>query len=398
MYGKGDEVELLIRWAFDIRTFCAENDLRIKPTSGGIAAQLLRHPRFYPDHRRKVPASTNKKAREHLPGNYYELRHDVNKPTNATYLDQETSHHNNALSLTFPHGDFLFAKGFFHSLPDRSWAKRGSVIYKRVMAEHGLLYVNLFVPHPSKKEWRPPYMKRGGFHRCYIFTNELPMIHEIGGYVEYIIAAWTSNTRDSGPNAYARWAKEQLSTALQESTVRVRWLKPTLLSLYGILAARPRPLEFGYKRAVNGEPKNYALGGSMIQVQAKRTRQEFESPTANVIQRGMIEAETRLRSIMLARDLTARGITVLALYADSVFVESGTALPLLPYPWKVQQHVTDLRFFNSTSFTSREVTKLPGIPRADLDRLRRVKAFGAVVADATKRRKLAEFTAPDRQT
>lgn len=238
-------------------------------------------------------------------------------------------------------------------------------------------------------------MKRGGFHRCYIFTNELPMIHEIGGYVEYVIAAWTSSESDTGIRRYAKWSKETLHSS---DPSRMAWVKPTLLAAYGILAARPRPLEFGYKRAVNGEPKNYALGGSMIQVQAKRTRQEFESPTTNVIQRGMIEAETRLRSIMLARDLTARGITVLALYADSVFVESDSALPLLPYPWKVQQHVTDLRFFNSTSFTSREVTKLPGIPRADLDRLRRVKAFGAVVADATKRRKLAEFTAPGRQT
>lgn len=378
--GKGDELQNIMAWAYDVRSFMSENDLAVKPTAGGIAAQLLRDKRFYPDARRKVPRATNARARDLLPGNYYELRLDPNVRVNAAYLDQAMAHHNCAGSIEFPHADRLFGKGFFRTLPDRAWARKGTSIYKRVLQEHGLLYVNLMVPHPGKKEWRPPYMKRGGFHRVFIYTNELPMIEAIGGYVEYVIAAWTSNQTDSGLPKYAQWARQVVQ---HSDSQRKAWIKPALLSTYGVLASRPRPLEFGWKHAEGGERKRYPVGGGMMDVEARATKRDLETPTVNVIQRGMIEAETRLRSIMLARELTATGMNVLAIYADSVFVQSDKPLPFLPEPWRIQQEVTDLRFFNSTSFASKELTKLPGIPREDLDRLRRLDHFRTLVAQTT---------------
>jgi hypothetical protein len=100
-----------------------------------------------------------------------------------------------------------------------------------------------------------------------------------------------------------------------------------------------------------------------------------EMPTANVIHRAMIEAETRLRSIQLARLLTLRKMKVLAIYADSVFVDtSGRAMPLLDSRWQVKGELSNLMFFNSTSFTSDVLTKLPGIPREGLNTVRRLEA------------------------
>jgi hypothetical protein len=89
-----------------------------------------------------------------------------------------------------------------------------------------------------------------------------------------------------------------------------------------------------------------------------------EMGMANVIHRGLIEAETRLRSLELARKLSEEEHKVLAIYADSVFVAGGKPLPLLAPPWRVQNHLTALRFLTSTAFTSHELEKMPGVPHS----------------------------------
>jgi hypothetical protein len=59
-------------------------------------------------------------------------------------------------------------------------------------------------------------------------------------------------------------------------------------------------------------------------------------------------------------------------------------VPLLPGNWTIKGHLDRLQFFNSTSFTSDQLTKLPGIPKDDLDRLRRVKSARAFFGELKK--------------
>lgn len=368
----------LLRWAADVRDFCWENGMQPRPTAGGIAGQLLRDPRFYPEPRRKVPAATNEKARAQLPGNYYRLYHEPRSTVNAFYLDQRSAHHTCAAEITFPHADRLHAKGFYSEMPDKPWARRGSKRYHAVLQEFGLFYVKLSCPTPLPERFPPPYMDSAGFRLAYVFSNELPFIRELGGEIEYVIAAWVSPKVDKGLNRYSAWSQDQLRNADSE---RGGWLKPTLLSTYGILAAKPRPIQFGYKRAVGGERRLYPVGGGRLEVVERATVKAREMPTANVIHRGMIEAETRLRSLRLARELTAHGLTVLSVYADSVFVlDDGTPLPLIADPWQVKGTLTDLQFFTSTAFSSRELEKLPGIPKSDHMRVSRMKSERAISA------------------
>lgn len=100
---------------------------------------------------------------------------------------------------------------------------------------------------------------------------------------------------------------------------------------------------------------------------------ESETQITNVLYRGMIEAEQRVRVLKCARFLTEHGARVLAVYADSVFVESSTPLPFLPHGWRVEAELDDLVFMSSTEFISRQVTKLPGMARDSMARVRRIE-------------------------
>jgi hypothetical protein len=372
------EASALLAFAQEVRAFLVSQQLRLSPTSGGIAAQLLRDPRFFPDDRRKVPRATNARARDVLPGNFYRLyKAEERVYYEAAYLDQSNAHHQAALSLSFPDPDALFARGRFREAdaPDASdWLRRDSPEFSRFLSTHqGLVLARVYNPHlKGDQSFHLPCMDVPGLQLVYLYTNEIPYLESFpGAYVHSIIAAWTSPHINTGLNAYAKWAIGQVAEASKE---RRAWLKQTLLSGYGILAAKPRHTEFGFRKATGGVDKNYPVGPGFIPVKAFRTNKERETGIANVIYRGMIEAETRLVSLRLARELSDRKINVLAVYADSVFVENNAPLPFLPEPWKIQAHLTSLQFLNSTSFTSRELEKLPGIRREDREKLDSARA------------------------
>jgi hypothetical protein len=368
----------LLAWAQDVRAFCQEHGLAVKPTAGGIAGQLLRHPLFYPEARRKVPRATNARARAVLPGNHYELRASTSGVTAGWYLDMRSAHHNCAADLTFPISNGLLARGHYHvtteptdtTIPDTpSWAPRGTVKYDHILKQaHGLLLLRLSSPLLPPSRWPLPYLRAGTF-RAWVFTNELPTLHEFGVSVDAVDAAWISFGTDRGLNRYAQWSLVQLATATRE---RLDWLKPTLLATYGILAARPRVTEYAYKRADRGVQRWYPAGKHPLSARAYISEKEQEVPTCNVIQRGMIEAETRKRSLDLARWLTTLGHNVLCVYADAVIVEQGPPLPLLPAPWGIKTPLTRLRFLHPNAFVSQEMKRLPGLPKESAARVRLV--------------------------
>jgi hypothetical protein len=352
-----DELTGLLDFGKQVRSFLVENDLQIRPTSGGIGGQLLRDRRFYPDARRKVPRATNDKVRDRLPGNFYRLYGaEVGRVYRASYLDQINAHHASAAQLRLPCANNLMARGRFATFEDKAWRKHGTAGYKIEIERPGLFYARIWSQGGSGRKPVLPLMEKRGSELRYFYSNELEELQSYGR-IEYLIAAWTSGETDTGINAYAQWAVRQLARTTESDR---GWIKPTLLSTYGILAAKAKYTEYGYKRAKGGEEKLYPIGTKRLAVMAKRTEKALESPVANVIHRGMIEAETRLESIRLARELGASGVEILAIYADSVFVRSGP-LPLLPANWKIQSHLTGLRFLSATMFTSKELTKLPGV-------------------------------------
>lgn len=368
----------LLAWAQDVRAWCQANSLKIAPTAGGIAGQLLRDPRFYPQARRKVPRATNARARHVLPGNYYRLYADTSEVVSATYLDMAAAHHNAAVDTIFPHANGLYARGRFRNtdptdttVPEgEPWKARGSAGYKTLLTRaHGLLLLRLSVPPLPPARFPLPVLESPGGRLAWVYTNELGYLSELGVSIDGIEAAWVSFKPDPGLGLYAQFALTEIATA---EPARKAWLKATLLAGYGILAATPRVQEFGYKRG-KGVTRHYPAGKGRLTVKAHIGLTEQEMVTVNVIHRGMIEAETRLRSLRMAAMLQASGLRVLSIYADAVMVESGRPLPLLPPLWSVKAELTRLRFLYPTAFHSHELTKLPGVPRDGLERVRRIE-------------------------
>jgi hypothetical protein len=364
----------LMEWAKEVRKFLQDNELNLSPTSGGIAAQFLKDERFYAAPRRKVPRRINAKARDHLPGNFYKLyeaRENV-KVYNAAYLDQISAHHTHAKKIKFPCANELRSRGRYHTLQDRSYARYGTDKFKVLIQQAGLFYLAVEVPHLTSKDFPLPCLEGPtGYRRVFVHSNELSYLSELGVRVRHIIACWTSPKSETGLNKYAEWAIGQIEESTEASKP---WLKPTLLSTYGVLAAKPKIMEFGFKHAKNGVPKKYPCGSGFLEVQAKISKTAREPMMANVIHRGMIEAETRLESLRFARRLTKEGHTILAIYADSIFVEDGTPLPLLPPPWRIQNYLTGLKFQSATHFSSVQLEKMPGVPVGLRSHARRIPA------------------------
>lgn len=359
--GEQPEISKLYEWGQSLYNFAQRHELKLSGSAGGVAAQLLRDKKFYPADRRKVPVATNERAREALPGNHYEMRGVIKRVyASAIYYDQQNAHHWAAEKLDLPHADWLYARGYFHD--KREWCTPGSPEFEyTVRQERGLLYARVWVPKHISNSYLPPWAGKGGFNDVYIYTNEIPLLESLGVEIRYLYAAWTSPTIDKGIRKYSQWAQKQIKENPQDKL----WLKSMLLAAYGVLASKPRLYEFGYYRA-KGTPQSFNLGPHEIHIIRTSTKKKNQLPIANVIQRGMIEAETRKLSIELARQFEKEGHTVISIYADGVIVKDDKQqFPLLPAPWRASHRLRFLAFTDTTSFESDLLTKMPGRKRVD---------------------------------
>jgi hypothetical protein len=349
----------ILRWAITLRDFCAANNLEVKPTTGGISSQLLTDPRFYPNARRKVPAKTNQRARENLPGNHYRLNVPLSTRTYTAYeLDQRRAHHHHATQLAFPHADHLYAYGDFINL-DRVYRDTVSPD-SRFM---GLYCLDLLAPESGwYHSWlatataRHTETGRELSHR-FVYTNELPHLLDMGYRVLGVRAAWGSTHRDTGLNKLAAWCCEQL-----DHYGDPRWLKPLLLSTYGTLACRPTSGESIFRLATGGKDKLVLTGHGSLRGKLTKRPMKLEPGFVNVLQRGMIEAATRSESVGLAQHLEHLDHRVINIYADAIFVElnDDNPLPPLPEPWRQRLIHTHYQPEGLQSYTSDQATKRPG--------------------------------------
>jgi len=356
---KRSMIEELLNWGVTLREFCRVNNLSIRPTNGGISAQFLTDSRFYPEHRRKVPRGINERARENLPGNYYQLfvRDDPTREYQAYYLDQHAAHHYHAERIRFPDANSLYARGRFLDL--------GDIVFPAPIPEFSGLYcLRIALPEVSGiREFSP--LAHNLFESTFdtfVWSSEIHWIQDLGYRIEGVIAAWGSIYPDEGIPKFAKWAQVEL-----ERYSNASWLKPILLSTYGVLAAKPRTREMLQRRTRGkGKPASVLTGNNELfglLVGATGKDKRLEPKIVNVLQRGLIEAATRVESLGYAHYLTHQGYKILSIYADGVIVEDegSTPLPFLFEPWRLQNHLHHLRFINKQAFVSGEVSKLPGI-------------------------------------
>lgn len=344
------EIQLL-RWGCQIRDFCDDQGIQVRPTLGSMATQFLTDKRFYPNARRKVPAKINQRARENLPGNHYFLNVTPDPSNNYTahYLDQHRAHHYHARTIGLPDSNHCYAYGRFTDLEAISFQNTIAGFY-------GLYCLDLQAP-----ETVPPFTWNKGGAKCFVFSCELPHLLDSGYRVLGVRAAWGSILADTGLKRYAEWADAQLDHYGDPA-----WLKPLLLATYGTLATRPVNGESIYRLAKKGTPMRIKTGGGELNGLHIQSSRKLEPKIAHVLQRGMIEAACRSESVGLAQYLDHLGHRVLSIYADAVVVEVDDDNPLpelLIEPWRSKRELNHLQFINRQAFTSDSMTKLPGVGR-----------------------------------
>ncbi len=354
---------------------------RWTPSKGGLAARMLKASPEWEKGRHGAPRFVNDIGRLHLPGNHYGLGVPTKQIVKrALYLDQDGAHHAAAMTAPIPHPHHIRERGNAHALAEGKitpWAASNSPLLAELQSEHyGLFAALVTIGNVPNKlaHMVPKWMQLPGTRIVYLHSNEWWYLTLQWVQLNYVVAAWTATVKDPAIPEYAEWAKQQAAD--------FRPLKPTLLAAYGMLAVKHDNVSVTYwggpDVAQKGLKTSIPVAGAMRELQWVRQPDAKGPSTAHVVARGIIEAETRLRSLRYAWELHYAGLRVLSVYVDGIMVE-GDRVPLLPPGWSVKTQLTDLMFYASNSYVSREEEKLPGIPKDDRDRRRQARSLPALV-------------------
>lgn len=358
-----------VEWMTEVRDFCIKQKWNLRPTQGSTARQGLVDERFYPEPRRKVPRATNDRVRPQLPGNHYQLAEGTSgREYEADYLDQTRCHHQHAVIAKLPDANHLNGYGYFRnpeSAP-RPWKSDPERIAQFLNGFMGMCYGQLYWK-PSKRKvtkFIPKYLQEWKVNEpSYFFTEDLILLQSLGVEIRSIIAAWGGKKEDTGLTKYGKWALRELEDSAP------LWKKTLLLSAYGTLATRPRKHAVAFHQSKGGT-RTVLRSKSRIElpVNLHTAAKVTEPSTNNVLHRALIEASNRAETLLFARALESDGYSVLCIYVDALIVESDSNLPpvMLPYPWRLDRHLTHLRFLSDTQFASSQMVKLPGITGAEL--------------------------------
>jgi hypothetical protein len=213
-----------------------------------------------------------------------------------------------------------------------------------------------YIP-PSKIHLYPAWCRTPGNKQVWIWTPELRLFDR---YVELrrVSASLTSHVADPVLSEYGQWCKQEIQIN------KHRAIKPAMLAAYGMLAVRSR--DNFTVHSVHGRAKpprsrdiQFPLvNGIVYQSTVERKRTPV---IQNVVARGVIEAETAVRSLELARTMEAQKIQVLQIYADGIIVKTDQ-VPLLPPEWRIACSLNELRAGAPNQVLSKNLLKLPGIP------------------------------------
>lgn len=366
-----------LEMALSILELCEKRGIAVRNTKGSIGSALLRKSPEWQRGRHSAPKFVNDQARKYLPGNFYSVSQKLNRKSlilpHCYYLDQSSAHHNIARSVPVPHPHTLRARGNFKQAlkgEGKKWVDVKSPTGIAIMkGEHiGLVCCHLLVSTigPSVSHLYPPWAQTKGTKDVWLWTPEMRLLENDPKFdIQYFTCALSSTHSDPVLPEYSTWALDELRT----DPVRAPHKKGALLAAYGMLAFN------GSNRHIyrywGGENSRYKVdiplagrvGESRITIP-----QHVELSTVNVVARGIIESETRTRSIEYARQLHAQGYHVPQIYADAVLVETDQ-LPLwVPDGWRVSHSLTHVSIPRPNAIVSDQVVKLPGVAGSEQDR------------------------------
>jgi hypothetical protein len=242
---------------------------------------------------------------------------------------------------------------------ERLYAPAGSNRLKAIL-EHvkGLMCVVLGAsPAAAADPLRHPAV-RSGLHYRWLYHIDIAFLRRQPGVRVVAVAGGIGHhVVDDGLKEHGYWSALRKQEA--EGTPRAEWLKPLLLTSYGLFAARPSPRAGASLRAA-GEHRPY-IGPQGDQVPAVRwTTVERQPQTANLVWLGLIQHWTWVETLTYAQTLRAAGCRVLACYVDSVLIEAGRPWPARNL-WCHQATLSHVTLSSEQDLVSDEYVRLPGL-------------------------------------
>jgi hypothetical protein len=354
-----------------------------RPSPGSFGSAMLRaSPQWNAKGKRNpAPWFISKLARDHLPGNYYALSPKAGTANETIpsvyYVDQESSHHKIVNSTPMPDPSRLHARGALRRVENDIYPNWIEDV-KQLTGHIGLLccQVNIgFIPD-SLRFMYPPWAHRSGTHIRWIWTPELRLFqndHRI--HLQHVSCALTSTRPDPALWEYSDFALEQI----RRLGAKAKTVKPALLAAYGMLACKGDPISIYSVHGRKKPPKAEVISLPLLpRVYMSKLDRTNVPSTQNVIARGVIEAETRTRSIEYARQLEAEGLKVAQIYADGILVATDRMPLLLPEHWRIAAALTRVSSPHPNSIISKELIRLPGIQSSERDAYMRSMPAGRV--------------------
>jgi hypothetical protein len=339
----------------------------VKPrhSPGSYGSALLRASSEW-GKRHPAPWFISEIAREHLPGNFYSLsvKFKGSRIPHCYYLDQQSSHHKIASSVPLPHPHYLRARGRLRAVEaDRSpcWIDGSELALLREQVGLLCCVVECAVIPQQLQHLYPPWTQKRGKHVRWIWTPELRFFqndHRL--QIRHVSCALTSHRLDTALWEYAEWALEQ--NGREDKDI----FKSSLLAAYGMLACRSdKPLDLYTVHGRKAPPRSQTCQLPLLPHVYRSTVQKVRvASIQNVVARGVIEAETRTRSIEYARRLEGEGIPVAHIYADGLLAVTDQMPIFLPEHWRISQSLTNVRSPHPNSIISDQITRLPGVVRS----------------------------------
>lgn len=371
--------------AIALLDMCDSRGVQFKSTRGSLGTAMLKASPNWEKGRRSALPFINREARKHAPGNYYSTSHRIKKirlkgethklnPTmdHCYLVDQTSAHHNIVTQIPLPHPEDIRARGNWKQAlagKPTPWCNPYSRVGNLIMSGElvGLFLVGMRTSHvgPSVKHLQLPYAQEYGYYLRWIYTPDLRIIkNSFQLLIEMIYCGMVGVKSDEALKEYSQWALDEMNRDKDKAVYK----KSALLAALGMLAFNTvdKPI---YRCWANGqEPKNpvYLPRVGLVNEHKIELPNDVEPSIVNVINRGLIESETRARSIEYARELHALGYHVPQIYADAILVETNS-LPFIKKGWRISHSLEDVWIPRDNAFLSSTICKLPGFQRGDVD-------------------------------
>jgi hypothetical protein len=351
---------------------------RIRASRGAIGAALLRHSPEWKKGRHAAPRFINQISRKYLPGNYYAISRQAEETRlkrfkHCYYVDQFSAHHNIVTQITIPHPHTLRARGNWQNAIQKDsyyppWARPGTDIFEKIEKGElvGLVLARV-LPHtlpPNEFHLYPPWAKKKSEY-VWLWTPDIEFVsNNFRIELDYIVAGFLGSMGDTALSEYGTWALDYLGSFNREKI----YTKSSLLAAYGML---------GFNNEKNTDIRKYWGGNTTgtkillpeagpVTERVIKFKEGTQHNLVNVVARGLIEAETRYRTLEYAKELYSQGIHVIQIYADGMLVEADQ-LPFLPTGWRITESLTNVYVPRTNAFISDQLSKIPGIPKTEDD-------------------------------